>query len=409
MPWLPPAPTLALWAVTRYLLLESLSNFTARDGIMELTHGWVSAILASHDPYDSDVTAYPPLALLAFVAAGPSGIGVEEYRYTFAFAIVAVDLDGLLLAWSAERHGRRHAAISYVVLVPLVGPVLVLWRYDLAPAVLSLGALVAALRDRRAPAWWLLGVAIGLKPYPALLVPLWLVGEWRALPGDRVRRIGKRMIALLVPTVVAACAMLPLAGLDFWPAYGFQASRALTIDSTPSVAMVELERLGLGSTRVLPDPACLCAVRDGSASSELRLLASILLLAGVAAIVELYRRGRPDAERLVPATVATLILLVLAYPVFSPQYVVWLLPPAVLLAGARRGAAALALLGLAAALTAYSYPLHYDAVLDYDPLGRALMLGRTAAMVGALLLLLLQIMQRHDAVPAGRPRPAPRA
>ena len=47
---LPPPPTLLVWAVTRYLLLAQLVDFTTRDGVMDLTLMWVQELLAGANP-----------------------------------------------------------------------------------------------------------------------------------------------------------------------------------------------------------------------------------------------------------------------------------------------------------------------------------------------------------------------
>jgi hypothetical protein len=151
---------------------------------MDLTRMWVQELLAGANPYALPGLEYPPAAMFSFVLFGGDA-GLDTYRTSFAYSILLVDFAGLLVAWWAERSGRRHAAIAYVAAIPLMGPVLLLWRYDLIPAVLGLAALVCVLRDRRNWAWGMLGAGIAFKPYLAVLVPLWAIWEWRA---DRPRR-----------------------------------------------------------------------------------------------------------------------------------------------------------------------------------------------------------------------------
>jgi hypothetical protein len=164
-----------------------------------------------------------------------------------------------------------------------------------------------------------------------------------------------RCAALLVaPSLIAAVAMLPFAGLDFRSAYGSQVSRDFTQDSTPAVVMAELSRAGVGDQRALFSQECRCFVRRGSAVPALRLAFNVLLLAGLALLAYALARGQADGERLVIASAAAHLLLVLTYPVYSPQYMLWLIPALVLLVGDRTGAVALGLFMVATALVAYS-------------------------------------------------------
>ena len=382
--WAPPPAQLAIWAVTRWLLIADLPNMAGRDGVMDLTRRWVSTLLAGDNPYDVPGTGYPPAAMLGFAGIGPTDLRLERYRYAFAIALLAVDLLGLLVAWAAERGGRRHAGLAYAIAVPLMGPVLLLWRYDLLPAVLSLAALACVFANRPAPAWWLLGVSIAFKPYTAVLVPVLAIWEWRGAAADAVRVLAGRLLPLLAPSVVAALAIMPWAGFDWLEVYGFQATRELTLDSTPAVAMTELSKLGIGDQAVAPDGDCLCLVRTGEHADLLRTLFTGALLVALAGLYTRLARSPVTPERVAATAAAALIALVLAYPVFSPQYAIWVLVPLVLLAGSRDGVLALVLAAMATLLAAYSYPLNYQHVTDYDTLGRLIVLGRIAALAGAL-------------------------
>lgn len=409
---LPAGTVIAVWLVTRWLLIAALPDQVGLDGVMDLTHGWSSLVLHGHDPYASGPTAYPPLAMFGFAAINPLGFGPGLFRYLFAYGILAVDFAGLLVAAAAQRRGvARSAPMAYALVVALMGPVLLLWRYDLVPAVLTLAALAAlasaarvgpgATRARTA-AWLLLGIAVALKPYGLVLVPLFAVDELRSRR-DGAGASATRVAVLLAPSLVAGLAMLPLAGSGWLDVYGFQASRALTADATPAQLLVELSRLGLGTVDTHLDGGCACLVRTGSAANALRLLFTVVVATGVAAIaVRTWRALRwtnEDARAAVTvnAGCAALALLVLAYPVFSPQYVVWVIVPLVLLADRPAGRVALGAGAVAAALAAASYPRNIVHVERYDALGRALLLGRSGALLITVCAALYGMRSSRDA------------
>lgn len=318
---------LAAWLLTRAVLLATVWLFDADDDITELAWTWSQDVLDGWSPWHDVAVAYPPLAMLGFAVPGVVASGPDEYALPFALGILAVDFIG-----------ARAGGMRYVLAVPAVGPVLLLWRYDLLPAVCHLVALTAALKGRRGWSWWWLGVGIALKPYLVVVVPLWLL--WDRSP---------RALLALVPSGAAALLMLPIAGWEVLAPYLFQGQRALSVESGPAIVA---GILGLGEVSL--DQACLCWVRAGAGPTWIGWALCALAL-------PLAWRTRD----LVRGSVAAIAILLLFAPVFSPQFLVWLLPPAALLGGP-----ALALTAAAGFTGFLAYPLLYDEVLSgtADPL-----------------------------------------
>ncbi len=339
--------TIALWVLTRAALLAGVWLFDADDDITELAWTWADDVLHGRSPYHDVAVAYPPLAMFGFALPGVVSPGPDDYA--LPFAVLMLLLDGV---------GARLGGLRYVLAVPAVGPVLLLWRYDLAPAVCHLGAGYLALRGKRDASWVWLGVGIALKPYLVVVVPLWFLWD---------RRV-RGLILALVPSAVAGAAMTVLIGTEWVDAYVFQGSRELSVEAGPAVVA---SLLGVGSVEL--DRACLCFVRSGAdPAGTIGTLLSFALLAGL-----YWRFRRVEAEGLVRASIAAVAVLLLLAPVFSPQYLVWLLPAAALAGGRTLWLAA------AAAFTGFlAYPILYDEVLDgtADPL-LALRLALLTALI----------------------------
>jgi hypothetical protein len=353
-PFMPALGVLALWAASRGILVAQLPGYTPHDdSTMGITLDWSNALLAGHSPYPG-LKAYPPLAMFSFVLPGLTRPGVDTYKYTFAAAMLLVDLGGLALATYAQRVlARRHAVIAYLVVVPLMGSILLLWRYDLTPAVLSLAALVAVLRGRPTLAWAALGAGIAFKPYLLVLVPLFGAYELRRRAPDLPRRLGRALLCVVVPSALALVLMLPFAPLgDLADAYAFQFQRPPSADAVPTLIASRLDHRAV-NRRILHDRRCGCLVKTGPGPRLARVVGTIILVLGLIALFVLVWR-RPDAEEVVLASVAALALLLLTSAVYSPQYLVWL-APAVLLAGSRPGRLALGGVALASGLVNYSY------------------------------------------------------
>jgi hypothetical protein len=117
------------------------------------------------------------------------------------------------------------------------------------------------------------------------------------------------------------------------------------------------------------------------------------------------RLGAPTLQGLVLGMVGALLALILGNRVFSPQYVIWLLPFAPFLPGRLRWLT----LG-AFALTAVIFPFAYDGLIHLELVPVALLVARNLALVALFTAILqrLLVVSRAGApayeveAPAGR-------
>src|SRR3954453_11090096 len=225
-------------------------------------------------------------------------------------AVVAFIAD--LLAWRAVQRGwGRDAAVRYLWLgAPLL--IFIYRRSDLVPVALAALALAWARRDRERAGGIALGVAALTKIWPLVVAP--------ALALERRTR------ALTTAAIAAA------AGLAAWIAIGgvgalhqvgtFRGSTGWEIGSTigvPVWAVTGSDRFENGANRSGTIP---------SGAPEALLLAT----AGAVTLIWLLARHRDEIPAGAPALAAVAALLVFS-PVFSPQYVAWLLPWAAVAGG----------------------------------------------------------------------------
>ena len=126
-------------------------------------------------PYFSQLPVeYPPLAILPFTLTLLPAL--SDYVTVFAVwmgALVLLGYAGFL------RFSTRRRGLIYVFYLVLGATATLLARFDLVPALVTLAALWAAERRRFPLAYALLAAGILLKLYPAFLVPVVMVEQWR--------------------------------------------------------------------------------------------------------------------------------------------------------------------------------------------------------------------------------------
>jgi hypothetical protein len=292
-------------------------------------------------PYRDFAVEYPPGALPMFVLPTFAG---SDYASSFGWLMAACGVGLVLVAATVRR-----AAAAYLVVAPVLIGSLVFSRFDLWPALLATAALALLVRDRHRWGWALLGAAFAAKLWPAVLVPLALAWTWRRR-GARETAAAAACGAAVVVAVFLPFALLAPHGV--WTSLSGQANRPLQIESLGAALLVVLgDGRGIDSSHGSQN---LVGPHAHQAAAILPVL-QVLALVAVWVSFALGRRTRDDLLR---HAAAAAVAFVAFGKVFSPQYLVWLVPLVPLVRG-RRGLGATALLTAALILTQVWFPFRY--------------------------------------------------
>ena len=158
---------------------------------------------------------YPPLALLPFaltLLAAPNPI----VPFSCGMAVLVVALYVGMVRWS----GRRAALICLAYLL-ISEQAMLVSRFDIVPALLTVGALWAAQRRHFGWAHVLLGLGVLVKLYPIFLVPLLLIAESRLLQQEQsaIKSNWRRWLphmAMLARRVGTQCTVIGVGALLVW-------------------------------------------------------------------------------------------------------------------------------------------------------------------------------------------------
>ena len=315
---------------------------------------------------------YPtPVTWLLWLPYGVTG--GSRVGYLVAFMAFMLVLDALF-TWALWRMHRdspsgtgRWAVEFWLVFVLLIGPLSYL-RFDILPAVLAGGALLAA---RRRP--WITGALTGLgaaiKLWPALLIPAFL--------SHRPDRRAAGWSFLGVGVGLAVVSLLAGGWSRLVSPLSWQSGRGLQIESIWATPLM-LARAVRPADWVVDISRFQAYEIFGAGVGGLLRVSDLATAAGLAVIVALYvralRNPQPSALAVGLVILATVAVMTVTNKTLSPQYLLWLGGPmAALLLLVEQGTSAerVAIRRLAgqllvlALLTHFVYPLLYDGLLGF--------------------------------------------
>jgi hypothetical protein len=349
-------------------------------------HRYGEAMVNGHVPYRDFSVEYPPGALPAFVvpAVGEPSFLVYNREFQVLMALCGVGalaaMAGALRALGASVE-RTAAALGFFALAPLVLGSVILYRYDLWPAALTVAGLAAILVRRERLGFAAIGLGVAAKAFPAVVVPPAVAYVWRT----RGRR--EALLCLGVGLAVAFAVIVPflvLAPHGVWESIVRQTTRPLQIESLASALLLAGHHLwGLALTMESSRGSQNLA---GSLPDALGTASSVLLVLILVGLWTAAARGPATPDRLVRYTAASLAAFVALGKVLSPQFLIWLLPIVPLVRG-RRGLAASALLAVALLLTQVWFPIRYFDLVAFDPFPSWVLLVRDLVLVALLVVL----------------------
>jgi hypothetical protein len=349
-------------------------------------HRYGSAIVDGQMPYRDFAVEYPPGALPVFAAPAIGEPSFSLYNREFQVLMALCGVGALAAMTVALRSlrasvDRTAAALAFFALAPLVLGSVILYRYDLWPAALTVAGIAAVLARRERLGFGALGLGIAAKAFPALVVPPALVYVWRT----RGRR--EALACLGVAAAVAAVVVVPFLALaphGVWESIVRQSTRPLQIESLGSAVLLAGHHVG--GLSLTMETSRGSQNLGGSLPDAVGAASSALLVAALLAIWTAAVREPASPERLVRYAAASLVAFVAFGKVLSPQFLIWLIPLVPLVRG-RRGLAASALLGLALLLTQIWFPIRYWDLVRFEAFPSWVLLARDLVLLALLAVL----------------------
>ncbi|MCE7065691.1 hypothetical protein [Dyadobacter sp. CY326] len=318
-----------------YLLIEVVYlfvRFHAQRFDLNLYYNTATRILAGDIPFQDFPLEYPPFALIPIIIPGIlSHIFRSNFETYTAWFVIQNIVFGLLSGFFIFKTtvlSKQKAVYKYFILVALALPIF-LFRFDPFPAFLT-SVFIYYLSRKPVLSGFMLASSIAAKLYTIIFVPIILLFFW-------VNRAFKPFFSFLmggfIVVLIMFLAYLLTPGHVLFDFLGYHSSRGIHIESLSGGILLFLNWANLIGLDVLHNYGAFHLATQSSQSVLAAItivtpLAFIALSALIFKSFQIEKRNRKSISVLwlSKAFVAQLVLFLLLNKVFSPQYLIWLLP-----------------------------------------------------------------------------------
>jgi hypothetical protein len=364
-------------------------------------YDYASRISMGMVPYRDFASEYPPVAMLLFSLPRLfSGSGYGWFVITFEAEMLACSCGIVLLlsviAWRQWRSLGKLAGTlaSYSIFLLCLGSIVEL-RFDLAAAFLILASVTCFVTDRRLAAWLLLGVGIMTKLIPVLIAPLFLISHFQR---RQFRQMLTGPVLMVLTATVIALPFLFIAPAGLANSFLYHVERPLQLESSWSTPLLLMAKYSGYNVSIMNS--------YGSHNVFSTFSNTLALLSGPVTVLVLLTsywiywrrsysdsRGEWDSALLVRFAAVAIATFIFGGKVFSPQFLIWLLPLIPLVKGRDRPL----ITGLFAAvllLTQWEFPARYwNLYLLEKPI--VVEVAARNALLGLLLVLMMVSLGRE--------------
>ena len=295
-------------------------------------------LTTAQPPFHLLPVEYPPLTLVVFSLSLLLPLTYYQVAFAILMSLASVLIYGLLL-----RYGPRGAALTFAAYIFIGALATAQGRFDLIPAALTLLCVIAAERKHWTTAYVALAFGVLLKLYPLFLLPGLFIAEQQMtgrlhIPSKSLtlrsllRQFGYTMrgitgwswknALIFLGIIIGVSGVFSL--LNFQGAVVNQLSyfvqRPIQIEATASTILWLAHNFGQ-PFQVVYSYGSLNSL--SSLSGLVGIVSTLLLIVGYASILWQQWRGKLD---LTQTMIAVLLIFIATGKVFSPQYLIWLIP-----------------------------------------------------------------------------------
>ena len=296
-----------------FITNDMLLHFMMRHNVPSWLIGFI-AEQSPTQPLHALPHEYPLLTMVPFTFGFVTSVNGYQIAFAIAMILLTLGVYALLRVWKSQR-----AAIAFALYIVVCGWSTAAARFDILPSGFTLGALLLAERGRWRWAYALLAVATLLKLYPIILLPAFLLAQYKSR-AEFWRTWWKGLDVFVLLCVVITLFSMILSVEGTLGPLGYFRDRPIQVESTAASLLWLGSFLGFslhyaatfGSLNML-----------SSLSSIVSPMMTVLFIVGLLYVYWLqWRMKLPLADSLV----LILLVAICTGKVFSPQYLLWVIP-----------------------------------------------------------------------------------
>lgn len=294
------------------------------DGDCPVYREAASTLLSGAIPYRDRPLEYPPYALPFFLLPRLLSSTADGFVRAFAAEMLLIDvLVKLLLLTEGRRIARGFRGLLPLVVFAVDGwlqEYLYLKRFDLVPSGLVAIAMILFFRGRSRLAGAAIAAGIGVKLYPAVLLPTLLALAARQ---KTLRDFARGLAIGFVPLALVSFV------LPWWRFLAFHAGRGLQVESIAASVVWWLHRIGVVDAQWAHTHAWYEV--SGPIAEALRMPSKVafaiaVLASAYVATRAVLRDPPPNISRGARRLLLPLLAFITFNTVLSPQYLIWSAP-----------------------------------------------------------------------------------
>ncbi|HSW58739.1 MAG TPA: glycosyltransferase family 87 protein [Dehalococcoidales bacterium] len=342
---------------------------------------FATSIIQGQMPYRDFALEYPPFSLLFFILPR---LLTDQWIIFSVLYQMETWIFALLGLWYVYKIARRLGKSPWQLMAPYTAGILVIGpiigqQYDIFPAVMTLISVYYFWTGKHKTAWIWLALGVMTKLYPAVLAPVYLIiylknRQIRPLISG-VAAFGIVCLSILLPFLIAGPQYL-MSLVDY------HSLRNIQLESLYSSILLVCYKTGLLQVSL--------SYEFGSwnlAGSLANILTSLSVYVQGASLLLVYffiwrqvKPGKSQFTRCGLYFILVLAVLLFTSKVFSPQYIIWLLPalPLVFSQGRR---VIWTIFGLIGILTYLIFPVNYLKLLELETVPVILLFLRNILLV----------------------------
>ncbi|GCE06851.1 glycosyltransferase family 87 protein [Dictyobacter aurantiacus] len=336
-------PSKQLIPITHTELVKKMSDLGLPSGLVQFVDGQ-----SSSQPFHALPYEYPMLTLIPFTLSLLVPMHFFQIAFAFWMLVVAALVYLVLLKWRSRR-----AALVYAFLLVVGGWGTMAGRYDIIPSALTLFAVICAMKRHWNWAFVLLALAVLYKFYPVVLLPAFLIAQQKdsTLSWKSWRRLVPLALFVVACVIVMGVSLLLSVEGTISP-FSYFSTRPIQVESLPASLLWILSHIFSKPAQYVYTYGSLNMLASGA--RVMSLLATLAEVVGILYVFWLQWRGKID---LATASLLTLLVVMVTGKVFSPQYLIWVVPLVAYVGEDRRWW--VICWGLIGLLTTWIYPYIY--------------------------------------------------